>query len=164
MSQIMKLKRIPMQAIYMWAGFFANPARSTEIEAEMKADFIPRFTDRYRELAGQNAPMPPPKGPPLTILKDTADKWGTELRLYFMSDRNVWIQLPDPTVEVTRDTRWSSHKKGPYHRISVSGFVAHMFDLGFYLGPYKHKRDYQRIRANVPEKFLAAFDKGYELM
>ena len=163
MPNTAQLKDIPMRTVCMWAGFFANPARNTEIEVELKASSIPAFIERYRALAGQNARLPAPSGPPFTVLDDSADKWGVELRLYFLAPREVWMELPDPTVKVTRDTRWSAAKKGPYHRISTKGFVNHMFKLGFQLGRFSHKRDYSRIRDRVPAKYRADFDKGYNL-
>lgn len=163
MSQSKKLRDISMRTVCMWAGFLANPARNTEIEAEMKARSIPAFTESYRSFAGARAPLPPPSGPPFTILSDSANKWGVELRLYFMAPNWDQMRLPDPTVKVPKDMRWSAQKKGPYYRISIAGFVNHMFKLGFYMGRYNHKRDYQRIRDRVPEQHRAAFDKGYNM-
>lgn len=85
---------------------------------------------------------------PTAALRDSHDKWGAELRIYF-PDQGV-LEFP-PSVEIRE-----GNKTGQL-RINNNGFWWQLIGAGFRLGT---GHALGRIRDSVPPSFRARFDAG----
>jgi hypothetical protein len=104
---------------------------SVWIEVEMRHKDKPRFDKRYSEETGFGVPSNSDKYPYYVWSADADpdDKWGIELRLYFISDGNI----PAPLDRIAKDNSRPGYET--YNRrINNNEFIWQLFQNGFKLG------------------------------
>ena len=121
------------------------------MEAEVPESASENFRRRYRKATGEN-----PEGQPgysRIATKDSSDKWGAELRIYYPEKNGAQFDYPEG-IEPRTSTR-----EGEL-RINNNSFWQRLVLGGFKLGS---GQDLAKIREQIPHKYRAVFDKGREL-
>lgn len=117
-------------------AFLRRPEVGAEIHAEVPYRHRVRFETRYAEATGGH-PLPPPEsGLPYYRLRDWQNKWGAELRIYYLD--------VDPISEVVDNltTDCGAWPQMPGHcRINSNNLVYRLFARGFILG----EQDFARL-------------------
>ncbi len=131
-------------------GYLANPVRQTRLDAEMLEKDRARFEDQYYQLTGIRLT---PNENSCYRLHDNADKWGIELRIYFVTADNVPESLREMIVSSISGSKYNA-------RINRNEFFWNLVNFGFLLGDMQ---DETRIRERVPKKFIADFNRGYKI-
>lgn len=99
------------------------------IEAEMPSSSQTRFENIYSTSTG-GAPLPARTDcAPYYVWEPGANKWGVELRLYFVSDPNIPNALDEMCVNNNRPG-YERYDK----RINNNEFIYDLFENGFVLG------------------------------
>lgn len=108
--------------------YLRDPNRQTLIEVELPLSSQIRFENLYSNLTG-NYPLPANTSEaPYYIWGVGANKWGVELRLYFISDENLPIALASLCVNNTRHGYEQFDK-----RINNNDFIYDLFSRGYIL-------------------------------
>lgn len=109
--------------------YLSDPNRQTLIEAELPFGSQERFENSYADLT-ENYPLPVNTAQaPYYVWDEGANKWGVELRLYFLSDQNLPPALASLCVNNNR------HGYEQYdRRINNNDFIYELFSRGYILG------------------------------
>lgn len=109
--------------------YFSNPIRYTYIEAEIKNTSQRTFESNYARLTN-NYPLPNETyDSPYYVLPPDADKWGIELRIYFVADDNIPEFLDDISTVGGRPG-YDLYNR----RINNKELIEYLFSRGFVLG------------------------------
>jgi hypothetical protein len=108
--------------------YFTKPNMQVYIEAESAHSSRLRFEVNYALLTN-NQPLPPNTDErPYFVLQPTADKWGIELRIYFIADN-----LPDFLDEISTSNTRPGYEEFD-RRINNNELINYLFSRGFTLG------------------------------
>jgi len=101
------------------------------IEVEMRFVDKNRFDTRYQSLTGQTVPANSATYPYYVWSPnaDPNDKWGIELRVYFVSDNSIPVSLSNIAKNNSRNG-YERYDK----RINNNELMWQLFDNGFILG------------------------------
>lgn len=110
-------------------NYLRDPIREVLIEAEMPVSSQNRFENIYTLSTG-GSPLPARTDcAPYYVWELGANKWGVELRLYFISDSDIPKALEELCVNNSR------HGYDKYDkRINNNEFIYNLFENGFVLG------------------------------
>lgn len=109
--------------------YLSHPNRQTIVEVELPLNSQVRFENLYAKLTN-NYPLPDSIiQAPYYVWPDGANKWGVELRLYFISDENLQDALNSLCVNNNRHG-YEQYDK----RINNNDFIYDLFSRGFVLG------------------------------
>ncbi|KAA6342223.1 hypothetical protein EZS27_010021 [termite gut metagenome] len=146
------------QEFYTNVGYLANPIRETNIEAEMHPRRQQSFITDYASWTN-NYPLPTNTTVrPYYIWDEDTNKYGLELRVYFVSNENMpqsLYNMLEPR-KVQNRPGYENWKR----RISINGNITPLLQVGFVLGT---PQDENRIRALIPAQFVNDFNHGYNL-
>ena len=140
--------RFPVKAAFFESlGYLASDNRLTKLDVELPQSSQTTFETDYNSLTGIN---PKPDNVNYYVLHSGADKWGIELRIYFISTGN----LPSPLRQ-----RVVKSRPGGIHnsRINDNKFIWDLIKCGFRLSD---RQDINRIESNVPVTYKDDFKKG----
>jgi len=133
-------------------GYLGNPRRQCKLDAEMPAKAQAGFESRYARLTGVT---PQPDNRNYYILHEGADKWGVELRVYF-------IAIPNNIPPIIRNMAVTPRPSTIYNRrINDNNLVWRLIEHGLLLSDIQNET---RIRNLVPTQFLADFNRGYQIL
>ncbi len=135
------------QEFFECLGYLASPQRETKLDAEVPEKARERFEKRYYNLTGVR---PIPDNHNYYILHPDADKWGVELRIYFIANDNVPRPLNRMKVTPRPGTKYND-------RINDNKFIWKLIEYGFRLGD---SQDLNLIRSKVPPQYMTDFNKG----
>lgn len=117
------------QEITIAVNYLKNPARRVLIEAEMPANSQQEFETKYTALTNGHLVPTDANKSPYYIWPRGANKWGIELRLYFIAD----LDLPDKLNQICVNN--NRHGYENYNkRINSNDFIFSLFERGFILG------------------------------
>jgi len=104
---------------------------SVWIEVEMRHKDKVRFDTKYTLLTGLSVPSNSSILPYYVWSANAApdDKWGIELRIYFLSDNN--LPLPLQALVKNNNRHWYEHYD---KRINNNSFIWQLFQNGYKLG------------------------------
>ena len=110
-------------------AYLTNPLRRPFIEAEIANSSQRRFEDGYA-VSTTGYPLPiNTYEMPYFVLPANADKWGIELRLYFIADNLI----PDFLHEISTGNNRPGYEQ--YNRrINNNELINYLFERGFILG------------------------------
>lgn len=146
------------QEFYEIVGYLASPVRETNIEAEMHPRVQQRFINNYA-LWTNNYPLPTVTNVrPYYVWAPDKNKYGLELRAYFISNNNMPIIL-DGMLEPRKYQNRPGYQNWK-RRISTQLNIIPLLRAGFILGPSQNAT---RIRGLVPPQFIPDFDRGFNL-
>lgn len=111
--------------------YLKAPERGTLIEAELHPSRRSWFEAEYKDLTGENVPRDT-STPPYYVWSRETNKWGLELRMYFISDRLAPPSLIEMSVKNNRPG-YTKYDK----RINNNDFIMALFRNGFVLGTQK---------------------------
>jgi hypothetical protein len=136
------------------AGYLANPVRRTRIEIEAKQSKITEYDNTYHTMTGFRLPV---NSSSVTILDDSADKWGVESRIYFvMAEHDV---LPPSVQEIiTSCNRPDASYEIYTTRLNNKAVIEKLFNVGFLVGDVQ---DEDRIRSMVGNEANVDFERGF---
>ena len=109
-------------------AYLENINRRVLIEVELANNSRNNFETKYNTLTN-GQPLPNKNEDPYYIWQDGANKWGIELRLYFISDENIPNQLENLCVNNNRHG-YEKYDK----RINNNNLIYSLFEKGFALG------------------------------
>lgn len=140
--------------LFETAGYFANPIRNSRIEIEARQKTITAYGAAYFTLTGTNLPV---GSDAVYILPDNANKWGREMRLYFVCADRSMLPLAIAGLE-TEGGRpgyemWNQ-------RLNNKDIIDELLHYKFVIG---NPQDEAAIRASIPTLYIADFDRGYNL-
>ena len=146
------------QEFYIIVGYLANPARRTNIEVEMPQTRQARFVAEYATMTN-NFPLPiNTNTAPYYVWAPGADKYGLEIRAYFISNQNI-----PQILTVALEPRGFQNRPG-YNvwnrRISRKRNLFPLLETGFVLG---NNQNVNRIRTLVPQQHINDFNHGFAL-
>ena len=108
--------------------YLSDPNRQTIIEVELPLSSQIRFENIYANLTN-NYPLPTnTTQAPYYVWDEGANKWGVELRLYFISDDN----LPDPLASICVNNNRPGYRQYD-RRINNNDFIYDLFSRGYIL-------------------------------
>lgn len=133
-------------------GYFSNPHRQCKLDAEMPERARLSFESRYSGLVGI---MPIPDNHNYYILHDGANKWGVELRIYFVGNlKNIPLIIQNMVVTPRPSTVYN-------RRINDNRLIWRLIEYGLLLGDTQNEG---RIRNTVPSQFMSDFNRGYQIL
>ena len=149
-----------------WAGYLCKKSSRAFIEVEMPFRFKEDFENDYKTLAGEEAylllPQASNSGSNYLIQEN---KRGREYRVYFnhggeaIAHYKQFLTLPSG-IETTIGRDKTDVKS---RRISYINFAMRMFELGFRVGKYDLKKDFERIKSRISKESLSSFDEGFNM-
>lgn len=146
------------QEFYLSVGYLASPERKTNIEVEMPVKRQRTFIPQYATWTN-NYPLPSQTNTaPYYVWKEGTNKYGLEIRAYFISNTN----MPN-CLENLLEPRKTQNRPGYENwerRISQNKYIIPLLEAGFVLGQVQ---DATRIRDLVPNEFLDDFDAGFNI-
>ena len=132
-------------------GYLASPQRRTRIDIELPERKRQDFEQKYKQLTGN---IPHPDNKSYYVWPDTANKWGIEMRLYFIENNNI----PDPLRALRVSSTYYKEEYLQYNaRINNNDFIWGLIKYGFRLG---YPQDLNSIRSKVPSKYITDFNRG----
>ncbi len=143
------------QDFFELVGYFANPIRNTRIEIEAKESIINAYKETYKNLTGTSLPT---RTDSVVTLPNNADKWGREMRLYFScTNSESTPQSVSNQMTVAGRPGYEDWNK----RLNSGDIIDRLFEYGFRLGHPQHQGN---IEAQIPEKFLKDFQRGFDAL
>lgn len=114
--------------------YLSNPDKEVFIEAELHPRRRNSFEKEYQDFTGLSVPTVSNISP-YYVWGEETNKWGLELRLYFMSDENILEELENICVNNSRHG-YEKYDK----RINNNDFIYDLFKNGFILGLQDYSR------------------------
>jgi hypothetical protein len=146
------------QEFYLIVGYFANPARMVNIEVEMPQTRQAKFIIEYATMTN-SFPLPTnTNAAPYYVWAPGANKYGLEIRAYFVSNQNI-----PPILTTSLEPRGFQNRPGYdawNRRISRKRNLFPLLKAGFVLGD---RQNINRIRKLVPQQFINHFNNGFAL-
>ncbi len=141
------------QDFFVCLGYLANPQRITRLDVELPERKRRSFEGRYENITGT---IPIPDNNNYYVWSDDKNKWGIEMRLYFIQNDNI----PDPLRDLAVSSTYGRPEYIQYNaRINNNDFIWRLIEHGVRLG---NRQDLNRIRNTVPKEFLENFENGFE--
>lgn len=140
--------RFPVKALFFESlGYLASDNRFTKLDVELPQNKQTEFETKYKNLTGL---IPKPDSVNYYVLHSGADKWGIELRIYFISNGNLPSHLRDRVVK---------SRPGGIHnsRINDNEFIWELIKYGFRLSDIQNSG---LIESKVPVTYKDDFKKG----
>ena len=109
-------------------AYLRDPARRTFIEAELPESRRDAFAAEYLRRTGQMVPRVADHSP-YYVFPPGTNKWGLELRLYFVSNENIPADLEAQCVENSRPG-YDEYDR----RLNKNDIILELFSNGFVLG------------------------------
>lgn len=131
-------------------GYLASNKRQTKLDAELHKRAQSRFESKYQNITGVT---PKPDDINYYLLHKDADKWGVELRIYFISNDKIPLYLKGCVVDPRPGNKYNS-------RINDNDFIWKLIKYGFRLSD---DQDTDLIASYIPEAYEEYFQKGVEL-
>jgi len=141
------------QGLFECLGYLAAPQRRTRIDIELPERKRQEFEQKYEQLTGN---IPHRDNQFYYVWPDTANKWGIEMRLYFIENNN----LPDPLRRLRVSSTYYREEYRHYNaRINKNDFIWQLIEHGFRIGD---SQDLGLIRNNVPQEqeYEEYFNRG----
>ncbi len=135
---------------FVSVGYLASNKRQTKLDAELHKKAQSSFESKYRDITGIS---PRPDDINYYLLHRYADKWGVELRIYFISNDNIPLYLKKRVVDPRLGGKYNS-------RINDNDFIWKLIESGFRLSD---EQDTDLIASCIPEDYEEDFQKGLEL-
>ena len=135
------------QEFFECLGYLAAPHRETKLDAEVPESSRARFEEKYYKLTGIH---PIPDNHNYYILHPGADKWGIELRIYFIANNNIPSALNRMRVTPRPGTKYNS-------RINDNKFIWKLVEYGFRLDDLQNLN---LIKRKVPSQYMTDFNRG----
>jgi len=143
------------QQFFEIAGYFANPIRHSRIEIEARENTINNYASYYLAKTGLKLPLHTDS---VTILANDANKWGREMRLYFI------VTNEEQTPALVKE--WMTVGGRPGYelwtqRLNSKDIIDELFEVGFILG---YPQNVERIRALISEEDMVCFNIGFDAL
>jgi hypothetical protein len=146
------------QEFYEMIGYLASPTRQTNIEVEMPERRQPKFISEYA-LWTTGYPLPTDDSTaPYYVWPGDADKYGLEIRAYFISNENM-PNLLDAMLEPRKRQNRPGYENWE-RRISRKEHIVPLLKHGFILGI---NQQVARIISFIPAQFMGDFNRGLSL-
>jgi len=139
------------------AGYLANPKRLTHIEVEIPENMLKNYISDY-EATTEDVRFPKSfGGDPVYVIPRGGDKWGREMRIYFLSkdDKSIPPELGKIATKSNRPGYEFYNQ-----RVNNNTLIDHLIQYGFVLGS---KQDEKRIKSRIPKRLVSEFLAGYIL-
>lgn len=134
-------------AFFESLGYLASDKRMTKLDVELPYSSQIEFEKKY---LSQTNVVPKPDNINYYVLHSDANKWGIELRIYFVSNGNLPSSL--------KKRRVSARPGGSYNsRINDNEFIWELIKYGFRLS---NVQDVSFIESKVLETYKGDFKKG----
>lgn len=134
---------------YRTVGYMT--ANATVVECFTAHDKANAFRVRYLASTGRSADQEPN----FTVHSPNANKYGVQLRITYHQADGFAPYFGPHSITVT-----GHYAKPELRRVNSVAYVHELFALGFILG---RSQNAARIRARVPDEFVADFDAGLAL-
>ena len=139
------------QEFFECLGYLAAPQRHTRIDVELPERSREGFENRYEQITGER---PIQDGRFYYVWSDDANKWGVEMRLYFIENQNI----PPCLINMRRSSTYYRDEYKQYNaRINNNEFIWQLIEYGFGLGD---SQDLNLIRSRVPSQYISDFNRG----
>ncbi|MHB1492794.1 MAG: hypothetical protein ACYCSG_00120 [Thermoplasmataceae archaeon] len=136
---------------YRVLGYLASPVRKTKLDIETHPNKAHDVESRYKSYSG-NALVKDDRN--YFVWSPEKNKWGSELRIYFVKNSNIPTSLSNMVVN-------ARFPGGKYNaRVNSNDFVWLLIKYGFLTGDGQND---SRIRAKIPSSHQQEFDNGYAL-
>jgi len=135
---------------FLSVGYLASDKRQTKLDAELPENAQFRFETEYQNMTGM---IPKPDNINYFILHRNADKWGIELRIYFISNEDLPSYLKNRVVKSRPGDVYKS-------RINENDFIWKLIRYGFRLSDVQ---DVQLIKSKIPKTYENDFIKGLSI-
>ena len=137
-------------------GYLAAPGRRCKLDVEVPITNAQSFKDKYAGLSGTE-PMVDDHN--FFLWPEGANKWGVELRIYFVANK---VNIPSAILGMVVSPRFRP-QSGTAHncRINNNKFIWTLIEYGFILGDSQNA---QRIRDRVPSEYISYFERGFSLL
>jgi len=128
-------------------GYLASENRFTKLDVELPQNNQTKFETKYNRLTGIN---PKPDDVNYYVLHPNADKWGIELRIYFISNGNLPSHINHLVVKPRPDEIYNC-------RINNNKLIWELIQYGFRLSDVQNN---DLIKSKVPITYIDDFKKG----
>ena len=137
---------------YEILGYLSSPIRRTRLDAEVPPGKENNFEEKYEVITGTR---PIPNKSNYYILHEGVNKWGVELRIYFIITDN------DSVPNTIKELKVSPPPGSGYNsRINKNSFIWPLIENGFRLGD---NQNVEQIRNYVPVEYINSFDNSLNL-
>lgn len=128
--------KVTESELFAIANYLSNPDCMVDIHAEMPHDFASDFEHEYNRLTnGSELPEPSSRGP-YFIWEPGTNKFGLELRFYFIKIGEVPTELEELYINLSPRT-WARRKN--YIRVNHTNLVYQLFECGFQIGDEQNR-------------------------
>lgn len=141
--------------LFLIAGYLTNPIRQTHLEIEIPSHSLTRYISKYGRASGMA--FPPLSGGPVYVIPPGGDKWGREMRAYFIcTDGGALPGVLSAITTVGGRPGYDIYDS----RVNSKDLIDPLIEYGFILGSPQVEAN---IRALIPATHLAVFNAGYAL-
>lgn len=146
------------QDFYEILGYLARPASKTNIEVEMPQRRQSSFISEYAKWT-HSYPLPSNDNTaPYYVWGEGADKYGLEIRAYFIANENMPKSL-DAMLEPRKYQNRPGYETWE-RRMSKKEYITPLLQHGFILGS---NQSVERIRSFIEGQFMEDFNRGLTL-
>jgi hypothetical protein len=135
---------------YEILGYLSSPIRNTKLDVETHPNKRNKFENQYAHLSGVQAQQDDHN---YYVWGPDANKWGTEMRIYFHGNDNVPQALKIMIVTARPGFGYNS-------RVNNNDFIWRLIQHGFLL---QDGQDLTRVRGLVPANYNNDFNHGLNL-
>ncbi|RDB03838.1 hypothetical protein [Runella aurantiaca] len=140
------------QEFFEIVGYFANPIRDVRIEIEAREITITNYNQAYMSQTGTPIPI---GSDAVTILSNNANKWGREMRVYFIcTDHET---TPDSLDELMTSNNRPGYEKWT-NRLNSRSIIDDLIGLGFRIGG---PQNLENIQGHIDPQDLNDFNSGF---
>lgn len=136
-------------------GYLTNPIRNSLIEIEAKSNALTNYSRTYQNVTGY--PFPYNNGA-VTSLSNNSNKWGLQLRVYFLANNPSVIPHGLNTLKTGNNRQGYANWN---FRLNNNKIIKEMFSYGFLIG--MNTTNVAHIRGLIPPGYLVDFNRGYSL-
>jgi hypothetical protein len=135
---------------FIIVGYLVSPKRRTKLDIETPIKNRTETEARYLQLSGEILNQ----GTNYIVLQPGANKWSSELRIYFIKNQNIPIALSNHVVP-------ARFQNGLYNaRVNDNNFIWDLIRYGFEASDRQNPR---RIQSLIPLAKIPDYTKGYNL-
>jgi len=143
--------KFPAKSIlFMSVGYLASNERQTKLDAELPKNSQSNFETKYREITGITLK---PDNLNYFLWDRDANKWGVELRIYFISNDNLPSNLKRSVVTARPGSKYNS-------RVNDNNLIWDLIKYGYRLSD---RQKIDLITSKIPITYKEDFQKGLEL-
>jgi hypothetical protein len=137
--------KFPAKSIFFLSvGYLASNKRQTKLDAELPKNSQSYFETRYRDITGIT---PKPDNLNYYLWDRGANKWGVELRIYFISNDNLPSNLKRSVVTARPGSKYNS-------RINENNLIWDLIKYGFQLSDRQNIDLITAIPVLTPSEFF----------